>query len=291
MKIGYSIENIDFEDYKNGSFKDSFENIEKVLEFLKSKGVESIEIRKLDRNVDPRFYEEWIQLIWNKGFELTIHGDITGNFQGKRFVDIYPSLDYILEHFQKYQKKLVIPIHAYQSEDENVDKLKQDTIEQLRCWASTIESEDIPVYIALENNRNKDIYDPGNSTEGVVEMVNTINSPHVGICWDMGHYYSNLMKIANENTRPEKLLVGIPSRSFLEKVYHTHIHGIGRKGRTHFPLTEEESLPLGDFVKELKNIDYTGVYNLELSLDRWDEGTLIIRALTDTINRLQNLDS
>src|SRR5699024_11837329 len=49
------------------------------------------------------------------------------------------------------------------------------------------------IYFALENNRSKETaIDPGNSCKEVLEMVKAIDSPHLGICWDMGHLYSNL---------------------------------------------------------------------------------------------------
>ena len=292
MKKGFSIQSPaligDSSDTEISLYLGGHKDLESFLTFIKSKGVNSVEIRILERGVSSQVFQESIQLIWDMGLEITVHGDIKGDFPGERFIEIYPSLEFILKNFEKKQKELVIPLHAFQTDRGDVHKLRLETIELLDRWASFIKSEKLPVYIALENNRNKETIDPGNSSEGVLEMVNVINSSHVGICWDMGHYYSNLLKKMGLESRPSAHLDVLPSTSFLEKVYHTHIHGLNRQGTTHFPLTEKESLPLEHYVTALKNVDYLGVYNLELSLPRWGAHTSYDQEMTDTITRLQN---
>lgn len=292
MKVGYSLENEVLEDFYSSAYSAEFHNLEELLFFLKSKNVKVIEIRKLVRSNDSQPFQEKIKLIWEMGFELSVHGDIAGNFSGNSFIDIYPSLEFIISNLEKYQKNLIIPIHAYQanSDNGNVKKLNQDTIEVLGNWAYIIETEKLPIYLALENNRNKKtIVDPGNSTESVINMVNEINHPHVGICWDMGHYYSNLIQKTDTKSRPTDLIRVLPSNSFLEKVFHTHIHGINILGRTHFPLTDFNSLPLENYCETLQEGGYDGIYNLELSISRWSKEKKLKTEIISTINRLNNL--
>jgi len=290
MKLGFSIESPAF--IKNNN-KDillaNFNNLEKFLNFLKESGIKSIEIRKLTRYADVEEYKEAIQLIWDMGMEITIHGDMTGNISYSNFLDIYPSMEYILNNFDRYQKNLVMPIHAYQSsENGDREELRKKTIEELGRWSELIEREDIPLYIALENNREKkQIVDPGNHTNDVIDMVNKINSTHVGICWDMGHYYSNLLNDKNLSSLPENIIYQLPSDSFLDKVYHTHIHGLNQNCRTHFPLTNVISLPLEYYLTSLKNRGYNGVYNLELSLTRWDRQISLTDEIDSTVKRLE----
>lgn len=291
MKTGFSIQSpvlINNTSYnEKARYLGGHKDLESLLTFLKTEGVHSIEIRKLERGASSQAFQESIQLIWDMGLEITVHGDINEDFSGERFVEIYPSLEFILTNFEKYQKKLVMPLHAFQSNSGDVNKFKLETIELLGKWSSFIDQEKLPVSIALENNRNKEAIDPGNSTEGVIEMVSAINSPHVGICWDMGHYYSNLIKKADLESRPEDYLEGLPSSLFLEKVYHTHIHGLNTQKTTHFPLTEQQSLPLERYITALKNVDYDGVYNLELSLPRWGVDIIHNQEISNTIKRLQ----
>src|SRR5699024_4811189 len=99
------------------------------------------------------------------------------------FLEVYPSLEYILENFEKYQRNLIMPIHAYQSsEKRNREELRKKTIEELGRWSELIEQENIPLYIALENNREKkQIVDQGNQTNDVIYMVNKVNNRNLFI--------------------------------------------------------------------------------------------------------------
>lgn len=290
MRIGFSIQSPALIDsVYNSIYLARYKKLEQFLSLLKSIGVTSIEIRVLERGANPEAFRESIQLIWDMGLEITVHGEIKGNFNGERFYEIYPSMTYILENFKKYQNKLMIPLHAFQSEKADVERLKYETIELLEKWVTVVQTEQLPVYLALENNRNKELVDPGNSVKGVLEIVEEINNPHLGICWDMGHYYSNLLK--NKDIRKRSLIqiVELPSDTFLEKVYHTHIHGLNIEGKTHFPLTERQSLPLELYVFALEEKGYQGIYNLELSISRWDEMTNYNKEIKNTIKRLNNV--
>src|SRR5690625_1460064 len=147
-------------------------------------------------------------------------------------------MEYILDNYKKYQSKLVVTLHALQEKREqskfNSKKLKEQTIEMLKDWTEKVESEDLPVYFALENNRSKEkSIDPGNSCKVVVEMVESVDHPNLGICWDMGHLYSNLLA----GTELELELGDLRPKEFLEKVYQTHITVLIYVVRTHFLLT------------------------------------------------------
>ena len=294
MKLGFSIENPAL---KKNNDKDillaNFNNLEKFLNYLKECGIKSIEIRKLTRYADIEEYKEAIQLIWDTGMEITIHGEITGNLSYNNFLEVYPSLEYILENFEKYQRNLIMPIHAYQSsEKRNREELRKKTIEELGRWSELIEQENIPLYIALENNREKkQIVDPGNQTNDVIDMVNKVNNSHVGICWDMGHYYSNLLNDKNLTSLPENIIYQLPSDLFLDKVYHTHIHGLNQNCKTHFPLTKEKSLPLEYYLTSLENRGYNSVCNLELSLTRWGSQVSLTDEIDSTVKRLKKMNS
>ena len=294
MKIGFSIESpaLKEDDY---TLLANHNNLEQLLTELKSRGVNSIEIRKLSRGIDDETYKsinKSIQMIWDKGMQITIHGDVEGDFDGETFSDIYPSMKYILDNFKQYQNEIVIPIHAIQKKADETSlswkKLKSQTIDLFKKWTKMIEAENLPIYFALENNRSKETaIDPGNSCKEVLEMVEAIDSPHLGICWDMGHLYSNLTVGREIDMNIEQS--NVPPKEFLKKVIHTHIHSLNSTGKTHFPLTKEFIIPLESYVEALKNVDYEKTLNMELSFDRYGKNSPVREMIYSSINRLVEL--
>ncbi len=286
MKLGVSIQSAGIR--KGASLEErkkylaGFNNLQEYLEFLKTQGVNSIEIRKYKIQDDYTDFQEAIEAIWEKGMGITIHGEVTGApSDGECFSDLYPSLRPILQNLSLNQSKLIIPIHAYQSTDLDASVLKKDTIRLFTKWISFIQAEGLNVTFALENNRQKSVNDPCDHLEGVIKIVKEVNSPHLGTCWDMGHYRSNLthgLKDSMDGNVPD---------AFLEKVVHTHIHGLDVQKVTHFPIGDPSSLPLEEYVSALRRVGYGGVYNLELSFGRWGEGVDVQHELIRSIDRLK----
>src|SRR5699024_4713446 len=95
-------------------------------------------------------YNTAIQLMWDIGFEITIHGDVTGDFTGQHFAEVYPSMEYILNHFTKYQDSLTMTLHAYQEKNSETSSeiLKKHTIELLGNWVKLVEKDNIPLYFS-----------------------------------------------------------------------------------------------------------------------------------------------
>lgn len=287
MKIGVSIQSeglrSDLSLDKRKRYLANFNELSDYLDFIKARGVSSIEIRIYEQQANFAHFQESIDLIWSKGFALTIHGDLTGALSGNEFDDLYPSLTPLLQKVKDFQSEIIIPIHAYQSLDLSSHILKSHTIDLFNKWISIIKDENLPIYFALENNRMKELNDPCNHLNGVTEIIDKINSPHLGICWDMGHYYSNIVHDLEKDVDYDNDI----KNEFFNKVIHTHIHGLNEKNTTHFPLTNEESLPLEKYVALLKDMGYEGVYNLELSFERWDTGHEIHYEVARSIERLQ----
>lgn len=271
--IGFSIQSPVFlRNYSHHSNHDLIGNckhMDQFLEVLKDNGVTSIEVRILARNADDEAYIKVIQQIWKAGLQISVHGHVEGEMEGNRFEEIYPSMKSILRQFDQYQSDLMMAIHAFDAKQGSEEQLSARTIQLFKQWTSIAESEHIPIQFALENNRKKrSKVDPGDTTEGVSKMVEHIDSPLMGITWDMGHYYSDLVKSLQPNPLQEQTVMSLPSRAFLEKVIHTHIHGIVNLA-THQPLTQIESLPLEYYVNTLQSLNYKGIYNLELTLPKF----------------------
>ncbi|RTE10774.1 sugar phosphate isomerase/epimerase family protein [Paenibacillus whitsoniae] len=268
-----------------------YDNEENFLQALKSAGVRSIEIRILPRGADERAYRELIQRIWDAGLQITIHGHVAGEFPGSRFAEIYPSMRYILQHFHKYQSQLTMALHAFDAKTGLEEELHQQTVRLLHEWVAIINAEQLPMKIAVENNRKKTIkVDPGDSIDGVLRIVNEVESSVVGITWDMGHYYSNLMDQRGLKTAPDTHILDLPPAAFLKHVYHTHIHGLGLTG-THNPLTQSRSLPLEHYVSALQEAGYQGVYNLELTMNKFDTDQTLHEHVLASIRRLKEATS
>ncbi|WP_240418859.1 sugar phosphate isomerase/epimerase family protein [Paenibacillus periandrae] len=268
-----------------------YDNVEKLLDALKTAGVGSIEVRILPRGADESAYREVIQLIWNAGLQISIHGHVAGDFAGSRFAEIYPSMSYVLTNYPKYQTGLTMALHAFDAKTGVEEELHQQTVKLLHEWVAIIDAEQLPLRIAVENNRKKSSkVDPGDSIDGVLRIVEEVNSPHVGITWDMGHFYSNLMDTHGLKLPPETYLEQLPPDAFLEKVIHTHIHGLGATG-THNPLTDRRSLPLELYVNALQRVRYSGLYNLELTMNKFDQDQSLGEHVLASVRRLKEATS
>ncbi|WNC17015.1 sugar phosphate isomerase/epimerase [Brevibacillus brevis] len=293
MRIGLSLQSPFFTG-KPGAFdsKEWTEHLKKVehdLDFFQGAGISSIEIRNLLRGADERMYRDVIQLIWERGLQLTVHGHVGGVFSGTSFMEIYPSMRYILRHFHRYQKGITMTLHAFEASEGSRGELHRRTVDLLGEWASMVQAEGLPVQFALEINRRKPKkVDPGDSLDGVFGMVEEAGSPAVGICWDMGHSYSNLLADSGrrETDPPDIPLLDLPPEPFLKQIIHTHIHGLGTGG-THLPLTEKRSLPLEAYVSALRQTGYQGVYNMEFTFSKFDSDRSLHEHLHASIQRMK----
>lgn len=262
------------------------ESVDSFLQWLKDQGVSSVEIRILPRHADPAAHAEVIQRIWDMGLKLTVHGHVEGNMVGSCFEDVYPSMKYILRHLGNHQEEVMMAIHAYDAASGSEEQLFVRTVELFREWTSMAEREQLPLRFALENNRKKTgKVDPGDTTAGVLDMVKQVGSPLLGITWDMGHFYSDLLH-SQRGRNLQTPLLDLPEPEFIQRVVHTHIHGIGSRG-THQPLADPSSLPLAHYVQALQNAGYQGIYNLELTMYKFGSDRPILDHASASIQRLK----
>ncbi|MCS7463494.1 sugar phosphate isomerase/epimerase [Paenibacillus doosanensis] len=265
-----------------------YDRVEQLLDALKAGGVRSVEVRILPRGADEWAYRDLIQLIWDTGLQLTVHGHVAGEHPGTSFAEIYPSMSYILKHFHKYQSGLTMALHAFDAKTGSEEELHRQTVALLGEWTALIDAESLPLRIGIENNRKKaSKVDPGDSIGGVLRIVSEVNHPAVGVTWDMGHFYSNLLDAHQLKAPPEELLTDLPDAEFVARAVHTHIHGIGKTG-THNPLTERSSLPLEQYVSALRQAGYDGVYNLELTMNKFEQDRPLREQVLASVERLRN---
>jgi len=235
---------------------DDFSGLDGLLTAVKNSGVDSVELRVLFANQDPVAALRIAEKIWAHGMEITVHG--TMESEETAVEDVLNPVSEILKNLK--QDKLNITIHAVKNKEfPDVETSPIPTINALKNIAEAIK--DLPVVIALENNRKKKDDDPGNCTEKVLEIVKAVNNEKIKTCWDMGHHYYNCKAFTDDE-------FALPSEEFLERVVHTHIHGLV-DGKTHFDL-DETNLPIEKYLKAM-NKNFSGVYNLELTPNFWAE--------------------
>lgn len=286
MNIGMSIQHealqTSIADNQKQVYIAGFPRLELYIDFLQSLGVSSIEVRIYNQSASYEDYHEALSMIQRKGLNITIHGELSNTVVGSQVNTDYPPLFPLLENLNK---PITMPIHASQGYD-NRTNFAARTAQILHTWGNELNSSTHQLQFALENNRVKKVNDPGNTIKGVLEMVENLNREDVGICWDMGHYFSNIL-YGKENAPPifeeDPLL-----NTFCKRVVHTHIHGNNLEWTTHFPLREEKNLPLRSFVQLLEQNNYKGIYNLELSLERWPKEDDAKQLIAETINYLQH---
>lgn len=287
MNIGMSIKHIALREsipYKEKQvYLAGFPSLEAYIDFLQSLGVSSIEVRIYHQTSSFEDYQAALSMIQRKGLHITLHGELSNTVVASHIDADYPSLPPILNQLNQ---PIVMPIHASQGVSDDVD-FSARTANILQTWGNELHERKHQLQFALENNRVKKVIDPGNTIQGVLTIIENLNREDVGICWDMGHYYSNVLngkEIAPPQFETDSLL-----NTFCKHVVHTHIHGINEEQTTHFPIRSEQDLPLQSFVQLLEQKHYKGIYNLELSLERWSEKDDPKQLIAETIQYLQDV--
>ena len=231
-----------------------------MLRLLKEQGVGSVELRTVRAHHEPDSVLQAAQVLWDAGFQITVHGSVTE--QDQAVEQVFGPLSALLPCLR--QDRLNITIHP----------IVGDNSAMLVALSDHILEKGYPVTIALENNRKLPDKTEGDSVALVLDAVTKADRKNVGICFDMGHYAYYVKK--NCPDTPDLL----PGKEFWSRVIHTHIHAL-RDLKTHFPLGAYE-LPLEKYLDKL-SFEYFGVYNLELDFPRivpeWEPEAAIAQSL------------
>lgn len=133
-----------------------------------------------------------------------------------------------------------------------------------------------PLVPALELCRQRAGGPVGTTFDELVAVRRTVDAPHLGLCWDVGH------GLANHRAGIVPLA---PGEDFLGAVVHTHLHDLDVHGSTHGPLTHEGAAT--DLIRRLVRSGYRGCYHLELEPGRWSlDATARRRAVETSIAAL-----
>lgn len=227
-------------------------DIPTVLAALKSRGVESIELRTVRPDTPLHDVLRAAELLWDAGFQITIHAAPQSVKTAVR--DVFTPLSVLLENLR--QERLTVTVHP--DFENNAD--------MLCALAQYRDDHGHPIMFALENNRllpGKREGDCAVLALDAVREARTRGYRDIGICFDFGHYLYYWGK--HHPNEPFTL----PDRDFFRHVVHTHIHACRAADlRTHFPLGLYD-MPLSDMLYALY-YGYFGVYNIELDFPRFD---------------------
>ena len=240
------------------------EKVDAVLNALKAEGVKSIELRTVQEYHKSEDVLRVAERLWDEGFTITIHGTVKN--EETAVSSIFSPLNKLFENLR--QPIIKVTIHPIDGEN----------VKMLNTLADYIEKNNLPVVIALENNRRMPDGSEGDSVKLVLDAVKQVDRKEVGVCWDMGHYAYWLTK--NYPEEPAFL----PDDEFLKRVIHTHIHAISGF-TTHFPL-DSHKLPLKLFLEGL-SFYYSGVYNIELEYPRYMAEREFLPSIVGSVRELR----
>ena len=149
----------------------------------------------------------------------------------------------------------------------------EDTVAFMQ-WVCT----DFPhLKVALENNNpsSDNLVKLGIQREDVLALLQLIDRPQAGICWDMGHDALTTQPV----TAPQE---------WVQKVIHVHLHDFDKDGQDHYPLIFG-NVPYQHWLAQLKLAGLQGIVVLELKGERFKnmEYEQIIRSLADSFNAIR----
>ena len=236
-----------------------------ALQQAKALGAESIEIRNVSPECDPKAVAKAVDFFTALGFRISVHGAMRSPETAVK--DVFAPLSEVLPGLK--QNSLNITVHPFVG----------DNTAALTRLSDHITENCLPVTIALENNRLLPDGSQGDCAEYVLDTVKHVDRPNVGICFDLGHYLYFVLKNHPEN--PDML----PSKEFYRRVIHTHIHAL-RGHSTHFPLTKEYNMPLAKYLAPLAPA-FSGIFNLELSFNKFADALPPADALAASLKSLR----
>ncbi|GAP13987.1 sugar phosphate isomerase/epimerase [Longilinea arvoryzae] len=233
------------------------EGLDAFLNPLRQVGLDTLEF-ELDR-----FLPEWPQMepligeCADAGMKLCFHAPYRSpnrieGFSNERRAEVQAMFRPALAIAQGWAEKLGTPInmvvHGARSTAAQRETLREDTLQFLK-WAL----HDFPgIYFAFENNHpaKPGEIKIGETRADVLDVVNNVHHPNLGICWDFGHDFLSAGGKA-------------VSADWLAQVIHVHVHDVDRQNVDHYPLVFN-NVPYSTWLPLLRSADRLRVATLEL---------------------------
>lgn len=248
--------------------------IDEYLNKLKELSIAFVEVSLNFDNYSIEFYDNILNLLIKNNIKIHYHLPhfYDGNLDLTNFSENNNALNLFLLKLKKTHPKtqhstLVVHGAKYESIDRSAAYTK--TIDGLKYLLDFFETNNLMIDIALETLNGKKHKVIGDSREEILNLIHTIDSPRLNICWDITHDFLNLKEFIK------------PKKGFLNKITHLHIHGVNEKdhlaiNKSHITFDKQ----LRYINKYLKNIPLT----IEiLTFDHYFED------ISDSINSIRNI--
>ncbi|HET9014788.1 MAG TPA: TIM barrel protein [Thermomicrobiaceae bacterium] len=251
------------------------ERLERYLDHLRDWGATSTEMVLHHGPSDERTarvhvlrpdWEPMFQRYRDAGMAIQFHVSLDPRFATDRWAEdpdglraeYRPLLDAVGE-VAADQGRTVLVLHGAGDPRRNREANQTATAGLLRWLAD--ESERLPgdVHAAVELGAAKQ-HRPtavGRSRAGVLDLVDDVGSPRVGICWDVAH--------DRENADREPDWTPVPCERFLRHVAHVHLHDLDDEGEAHYPLVCGR-VPYPEQLAALASVDNLPSVTMEI---RW----------------------
>jgi sugar phosphate isomerase/epimerase len=243
MKIGIPFEEKLLEQYTLSDY----------LKKLKALSIDFVEVALNFDAYSIEFYSDVLRLFRNNDIKIHYHLPHFYNQQLDltNFCANNPAFDLFLYQLKKVHpinQASTIVIHGAKYEHQDKSAAYQKTLEAIEYLLNFFEVNNLPLTIALETLNAKKHKVIGDNREDILSIVETINSPAVGICWDITHDFLTLETFKT------------PTEAFLDKILHLHIHGVNEKD--HLSLAQSTI----DFKEHLKLIN-TQLNNVPITIE------------------------
>jgi len=182
-------------------------------------------------------WEPMIRRYREAGLAIQFHVSLDPRFATDRWADDadglreeYQPLLSVAGELSAEQGRTVLVLHGAGDPDRSYRTNRETTVGLLRWLADESErlSGDVRVALELGAAKSRRPTAVGRSRDDVLELVDEVGSPRVGICWDVAH------DLENADREPE--WTPIPPGPFLRRVSHLHLHDLDAEGEAHYPL-------------------------------------------------------
>lgn len=258
-------------------FAETFGPPAKGLACFKEHGVRSIEIQKFGANVCRARLRDAIKRVLDAGINLSLHGFLPPGDAQCHDNDTMAWLTTGLDAIGARQHQTVVVVHVLEAPGASRNDSVKITVQSLDRMATAIGTSGSDAVIAIEINRYRGAVTPGVTYEGLLRIVTRLRQARIGFCWDLGH---TAFSVQQGKLPPN------PPRDFIDRVIHTHLHGLSSQGETHWPI-KKLTPHLTNGLRHLQRVGYRGVYNLELYPTRWKSTPTDVRH--DILNSIDTL--
>jgi len=222
------------------------------LEPLRTAGLGALEFVLDDNDADWPQFGPLMERCQRLGFVSCFHAPyrspytVTG-FAGRGQAQVQADYAPMLDIAARFGPATVV-VHGAHSAIRPRPELVADTAAFLRWALDRYPS----LTLALENLT----LDPGRTKIGagnrdeLLRIVEEIDDPRLGICWDLGH------DVMND-------CYDLPDEIWLRRVCHVHLHDVNEQGVDHYPLIYGRT-PYETWLPALAKAGFAGIVGLEL---------------------------